>query len=182
MTEEYLDILNERGEKTGEKRSYAEAHRIGLLHRAVHVWFLNSKKQLLLQKRSKNKFTHPSCWDISVAGHASSGQTSIEAAKRETEEEIGLTLLDEAYEYLFTVRRVREVINKGTYVNNEFQDVFLVHSDISIEDLVLPPDEVEEVRWLDISEFKKWIAGQGEAIVPHDEEYKRLLEHLEVRH
>lgn len=175
--EEQLDILNERGEKTGEVRSYKETHRDGLWHRTVHAWFLNPKGQILLQKRSKYKEAHPGLWDISVAGHVSAGQTSVEAAKRETREEIGLTLPDSAYKYLFTVKS-QNVLNNGTYINNEFQDAFLVRSDIEIPRLEIDSHEVEEVKWIDIEEFKRWISGEREAMVPHKEEYQRLLEYL----
>lgn len=175
--EEQLDILNEQGEKTGEIRTYKEAHRNGLWHRTVHAWFLNSKGQLLLQKRSMSKESHPGLWDISVAGHISAGQTSVEATQREVEEEIGLTLLDSAYIYLFTVKS-QSIQNNGAYINNEFQDVFLVRSEILISELKIPSDEVEEARWIDIEEFSKWINGEREAMVTHEEEYQKLLDYL----
>ena len=47
---EYLDILDENGNLTGEKKLRTEVHRDGDWHKAVHVWILNSKNQLLLQK------------------------------------------------------------------------------------------------------------------------------------
>ena len=104
MTEEYFDILNEKGEKTGESRSKKEAHEKGLIHRTAHVWILNSKKELLLQKRASGLRVYPDCWDISAAGHISAGQTSLEGAKREVEEELGLSLPDNMFVYLFTVQ------------------------------------------------------------------------------
>ncbi|MEK7089436.1 MAG: hydrolase, partial [Patescibacteria group bacterium] len=66
MTEEYLDILDERGEKIGQQRSYIDAHKEGLIHKIAHVWILNSKKELLIQKRSHDRSAHPDYWDISV--------------------------------------------------------------------------------------------------------------------
>ncbi len=172
--EEYLDILNKRGEKTGVSRSYKDAHREGLTHRTAHVWFLNPKNELLLQKRSANKVAYPNHWDISAAGHVSAGQTSLEAAKRETKEELGLTLPDSAFEYLFTVEEY-VVLNNGTYVNNEFQDVYLVHEDTDLSSMNLAADEVSEVRWVPIADFKTWVDGDGELMVPHAEEYSQLL-------
>jgi isopentenyldiphosphate isomerase len=143
--EEQLDVLDEQGEKTGEIQSYKEVHRVGLWHRTIHAWFLNSKGQLLLQKRSIKKQSNPGLWDISVAGHISAGQTSVEAAQRETEEEIGLMLPGSAYEYLFTVQG-QGAEHNGTYINKEFQDVFLVRSNVVIEKLKIPSDEVEDAR------------------------------------
>ena len=177
VMEEFLDILDTDGKKTGESKSYDDAHHSGFIHRTVHVWFLSSKNELLLQKRSANKRAYPNHWDISAAGHISAGQTSLEAAKRETQEELGLTLSDSIFDYLSSVEE-HIVLNNGTYVNNELQDVYLVHSDVVLSELKLPADEVSEVRWIGIEEFKLWVKGEGEMLVPHDEEYSLLLKRL----
>ena len=50
------------------------------------------QRQILLQQRSHKKTIHPLLWDVSVAGHIDAGETFIEAALRETKEEIGLLL------------------------------------------------------------------------------------------
>jgi isopentenyl-diphosphate delta-isomerase type 1 len=174
---EYLDILDEEGNLTGDAVSSKEVHEKGLIHRAVHVWLLNSKGQLLVQMRTPNKVAYPNHWDISASGHVSAGESSIDAAKKETEEEIGLTLPDTAFQPLFTIRE-HVVINDGTYIANEFQDVYLVHLDVLAPELQLQESEVADVRWVDISELKEWLAGKGESIVPHDKEYKELFQHL----
>jgi len=41
--EEYLDILDEQGNVTGRSETYDSVHKLGLIHRTVHVWFLNSR-------------------------------------------------------------------------------------------------------------------------------------------
>ena len=177
MTEEHFDILDDKGELTGEIRSKSDAHGKGLIHRTAHVWLLNPKKELLLQKRSLNKTAYPGLWDISAAGHISAGQTSLEAAKRETEEELGLSLPDSTFKYLFTVEE-HIILNNGTYINNEFQDVYLVHLETEPQKLNLQHEEVDEARWIPIGEFKSWVSGKGEPVVPHEEEYRKLLEFL----
>ena len=88
--EEILDIFNEQGEKIREAPK-SEAHHSGLLHRTAHVWFLNSKGQLLIQKRAKNKKTFPGYWDNSASGHVAAGKSSVEGAYIETKEELGFS-------------------------------------------------------------------------------------------
>jgi len=176
MTEEYLDILNEKGEMTGESRSYNEAHEKGLIHRSAHVWILNSKKELLLQKRASDRKAHPDYWDISSAGHISAGQTSLEGAKRELEEELGLSLPDNMFKYLFSLEQ-RKVLNNGTYINNEFNDIYLVNFDIPLEKIKFDKGEVSDVKWVSIDEFKLFISDNEKyKLVPHEEEYRRLLD------
>lgn len=53
--EEYFDVLNERGEFTGKIESREKCHKEGLWHKAVAIFIINSKKQVLLQKRSGTK-------------------------------------------------------------------------------------------------------------------------------
>ena len=175
--EEQLDILNEKGEKTGETRNRQDAHLLGLLHRSVHVWFLNKEGQLLLQKRLKNMLACPRYWEISASGHVSAGQSSIEGAQRETEEELGVSLPQSSFNFLFTIEQ-HYVLNEGTYINNEFADVYLVHLDLNISEFKIDSFEVEEIRWLDTKEFKKWIKEGKELLTPHNGEYEMLLEYL----
>jgi len=39
-----------------------EAHKKGILHRAFSILVFNSKNQLLLQQRNKNKYHSPGLW------------------------------------------------------------------------------------------------------------------------
>ncbi len=174
---EPLDILDDKGNKTGQVKSYDEAHQVGLIHGAVHVWIINSKNELLVQKREKNKRAYPLHWDISAAGHISAGETSLEAAHKETKEELGLDIAESKFEYLFTLEE-HIVLNNGTYVNNEFQDVYLVREDVEDSQIKLTDGEVEAVKFLSLDEFGQWMTGKGELVVPHEEEYRRLLQYL----
>src|SRR2546421_4161763 len=88
---EIFDVVNERDEVIGyQPRS--EVHRLGLMHRAVHVLVFNSRRQLFLQKRSLTKDRQPGLWDSSSSGHVDSGEDYDACAVREVREEIGLDL------------------------------------------------------------------------------------------
>ena len=87
---EYIDIWTENGIPTGTSLLKDEAHKKGLFHPTVHIWFYTKKGCILLQQRSKHKETFPSFWDVSVAGHVLSGESILQAAIREVKEEIGL--------------------------------------------------------------------------------------------
>ena len=54
--EEYVDILDENGNITGEVITKKEAHKTGKWHRAVHIWIISEdKKCILLQKSPATK-------------------------------------------------------------------------------------------------------------------------------
>jgi len=79
---EYIDIFDENNNPTGEIKEKAKAHEEGNFHRTAHIWIMNDKKELLLQKRSATKKSHPNCWDISGAGHIRAGETVIEGSNK----------------------------------------------------------------------------------------------------
>ncbi len=174
---EHIDILDKAGNKTGDNATNDEAHKKGLIHKVVHIWIINSKGEILLQKRNKLKKAYPLHWDMSAAGHIDSGETSLEAAKRETFEELGLSLKNSSFNLLITLQE-NTVLNQGVYVNNEFQDVYVVHLDMDISLLRIGLNEVEEVKWTNIVDFKKMTEGKGELLFPHTEEHKIVLDYL----
>ncbi len=94
---EYLDVLDEKGNPTGEKKSRTEIHRDGDWHQSAHIWIMNSKHELLMQKRSPNVENEPNLWDISSAGHIPTGANALDTAMREVREELGLILSSDIF-------------------------------------------------------------------------------------
>lgn len=174
---EYLDILDKNGNKTGEKKLRKEVHSKGYWHKGVHIWIINSKKELLVQRRSANKDVYPNKLYISVAGHPVSGEDEIESIKREFEEEIGIELDTKKLEYLFTFSQ--EVVeNNGKFLDNQFYDVYLVEMDLDINNLKLQKEEVSEVKNIYYKDFETMIKNKDKDIVNHPEEWKKLFEIL----
>jgi isopentenyldiphosphate isomerase len=173
---EYIDILDEKGNKTGKVKSKSDVHRDGDWHRTVHVWFINSKEEILLQLRSKYKETHPNCWDISAAGHMSSGEDSITSAMREIEEELGITINPNELNFIGTVTQHKFLDNN--IINYEFNDVYIVKADLDLSTLKLQEKEVNEVKYLPKEEFKKWVQEKRSDLVSHAEEYELLFKNI----
>ena len=89
MPEEIFDVVDECDRVVGQApRSVVHARK--LLHRAVHIFVFNSRRELLLQKRSALKDEYPLCYTSSASGHLSAGESYETAAPRELEEELGL--------------------------------------------------------------------------------------------
>jgi isopentenyldiphosphate isomerase len=62
MAQELLDIVDEDNKLLGIKKSKVEAHEKGLWHRNAHIWIYNSKGEVLLQLRAKDKIFLPNMW------------------------------------------------------------------------------------------------------------------------
>ena len=102
MTMEILDVVDENGNPIGETVERTVAHKTGVRHRTSHVWVVrknNGSMEILLQKRSKNKDSHPGCLDCSSAGHIPAGVDFIPSAIRELKEELGIDAKEDEFVY-----------------------------------------------------------------------------------
>ena len=113
--EEMLTLVTEEDEVLGPMARSRVHGNPQLIHRSVHVLIL-WEGQLLLQKRSRHKDTQPGKWDTSVGGHVSFGQSYMEAARREAEEELGLRLAHLDFLYSLRIRIPEESENIHTYL------------------------------------------------------------------
>ena len=148
---EFVDIWDDKGLPTGKKCTKHFAHEKGLFHPTAHVWFYNSDHNILMQKRSSKKQTYPNFWDVSVAGHISSGETIHQGAIREIKEEIGLTILHNELEFL-TIRKNVNKFSSGI-IDCEFQHVFLAKLTTKIDNLNIQKEEIDDVRLFSLDEI-----------------------------
>ncbi|KAI3453908.1 hypothetical protein Pfo_010571 [Paulownia fortunei] len=191
--EEYLDVLTITGEKTGISKLRRDVHSDGDYHRAVHVWiFAESTQELVLQRRAECKDSWPGLWDISSAGHISAGDSSLVTARRELHEELGITLPKDAFELLFVFLQ-ECVINDGKFINNEYNDVYLVTTidPIPLEAFTLQmgicclkESEVSAVKYISLEEYRSLLAKEDPQYVPYDVngQYGQLFEILSKRY
>jgi len=86
---EIRDVYNFKRQKIGTKsrdeKLYQEEYVL-----AVHIWFINSEGNILIQKRSLSKNYDAGKWAV-TGGHAISGEDSALTCLRETREELGFT-------------------------------------------------------------------------------------------
>ncbi len=145
MSEEIFDVVNERDEVV-DRRPRSEVHRLGLLHRAVHVLVFNARGEIFLQKRSRNKDREPGKWDSSASGHLDSGEDYDACAVRELREEIGLRLA-QPLERLFKIAASAET-------GREFVWVYRCASEGPFQ---LHPDEIECGGWFAPTKVTGWM-------------------------
>lgn len=173
---EYLDVFDEDGNKIGtEKRSVV--HQKGLWHKASHIWIINSKNQLLIQKRS-SKIRHPKQWDISAAGHVSSGRNSFDTALDEIKEELGINVSKKDLKFLFQVKQNYQD-KKENYINNEINDVYLLKTNMPLSSFKVSKEEISELKYISINELRDFIEKEDPSFVPHPMEYRELFNYLD---
>lgn len=153
---EYLDIIDEYGQPTGEIVDRETAHAKGIWHRTSHVWLArrkNGKVQILLQKRARHKSSFPGCYDISSAGHIPAGDDFPQSAIRELEEELGVKVEEKDLIYCGD----RKVVWDDVFFGKPFHDrqisrVFLLWLDRGESAFTLQESEVDGVLWMDFDQ------------------------------
>ncbi|WP_108802629.1 NUDIX domain-containing protein [Aquimarina sp. Aq107] len=175
MADELIDILDENGKSTGEVRLKSEAHQLGLYHASVHIWLYTLDKNVLIQRRAENKDTYPNLWDVSVAGHISTGESKEDSAIREIEEEIGLSLNKKDLEFIGSY--LAEKQPNAHILDNEFHYVYLAKLTKSIEHLTLQEEEVSAIKLIPIGILKSHLQNieTTKKYVPHDIEYYNFI-------
>ena len=169
---EYIYIFDENNNTIGEIKEKNKAHEDGNFHRTAHVWIINDNNELLLQKRSATKKTHPNCWDISGAGHIRAGETVTEGAIRELKEELGVEATEKDLIYITTIKSTKNPKNM------EFGYVYLLRCNKKIEDYIFEDEEVSELKYVYYEELEKMVKDKVEGLLLHDEEFKKLFEYI----
>ena len=166
---ELLDIVDRRGNPTGQTVDRETAHREGILHRTSHVWiyrFRQGRPQLLLQKRCGTKDSFPGCYDISSAGHIPAGDGFRQSALRELREELGV----EAGADDLVSCGLRYICWDDSFHGKPFHDrqvseVFvLLLQDYEEGDFSLQETELESVRWMGFQEVADAVRSNA---IPH---------------
>lgn len=172
--EETFDILDARGCYTGKTATRDECHRAGHWHKAVAIFIINSQGQVLLQKRSASKKLWPDMWDVSAGGHVLAGEFGFQAAIRECQEELGLSLTPSDLTFIGATSSTNR---SGDIINNHFNEYYIVHQDLNPTTLTLQAAEVSEAKWMDRDEIIRRIQNHYEGITDKDGCWEYLVEY-----
>ncbi len=155
---ELWDVYDENRVKRGytyvreSKRLLAE----GEYHLVVHVWIRNARGQFLMSRRAASRPHNPLLWEC-VGGSVIAGEDSLAGALRECYEEIGVRLVPEAGEVIFT--HVRGIIDGRIF--NDIMDVWLFGYEGEADLCAATTEEVSETRWMTLAEIRAlWDRGE----------------------
>jgi len=118
-----------------------EAHRRGDRHRAISVCVTDNQGRMLLQRRALGKYHSGGLWTNACCTHPRPGETTVDAASRRLEEELGVVC---ALQFLF-VTHYRADVGKGL-IEDEIVHLFSGYYDGEVY-----PDlsEVQEYGWFE---------------------------------
>jgi isopentenyl-diphosphate delta-isomerase len=168
MIEEVV-LVNEDDIELGTMEKL-EAHEKGALHRAFSVILVNSKGELLLQKRAAKKYHSASLWTNACCSHPRPGESVETAAERRLKEELGIYAKPKlAYSFVY------KVALENNLIEHELDHVLIGKFD---GEPIINPDEIE--YWKHSS-----LADLHHDILNHPSHYtywfKLILNHPELR-
>ena len=178
MAEEIFDIVDEKGQPTGETVTRSQAHAEGIRHRTAHIWVVREngeKTEVLLQKRAMNKDSFPGRYDTSSAGHIQAGDEPLESAVRELAEELGIQADPDDLKFAgtFPIQYEKEFHGKP-FKDNEIAFVYIYDEEVGIDNLTIQKEELDSVEWFDLE--KVYQACQP----PRDEKFCVPMGGLEI--
>ena len=150
---ENVVLVNAQDEVLGQMEKL-QAHKNGLLHRAFSVFLFNKKGEMLLQRRSAQKYHSPNQWTNACCSHPRLTESYLEAAKRRLQEELGIeTDLQEKFHFIY-----KADVGEGLW-EHELDYVFTGFFD---GDFSLNQTEVSEIRYVTVSDLEKEILTNPE--------------------
>ncbi|MGF1564046.1 MAG: isopentenyl-diphosphate Delta-isomerase [Flavobacteriales bacterium] len=154
MNTDYVILVDGNDQQTGVCEKL-EAHQKGLLHRAFSVFVFNKAGELLIHRRAESKYHSPGLWTNTCCSHPRPEESTLNAAKRRLNEEMGMaTALEEVFAFEY-----RADFDNGL-TEHEYDHVLFGWSD----DLpTINRDEVAEYRYMPVGEIAEWMNREPEA-------------------
>ncbi len=140
-------ILVDDFDRPTGKTEKLDAHKKGLLHRAVTVYVFNSRYELLLQRRAIKKYHCGGLWSNTCCSHPYPQEPTQAAAERRLREEMGLDMtLTPVFELKYHLP-----LSNGL-IEHEYGHVFFAISDEKPE---LNPEEADAWCYRSIQQIER---------------------------
>ncbi len=144
--EEFVVLVDETDREIGIEKKTRVHSSLTPLHRAFSLFLFNSKKELLLQQRSKEKQTWPGTWSNSCCGHPLPDESYEKAVLRRALFELGIELktVTKVFDYQYC-------FSKDGVMENEICPVFIGVFDGKVRPR---PGEIQAIQWI---KWEVWV-------------------------
>lgn len=154
----WVDVVDAQNEPSGLRLPMAWVTDRGLWHRGIHVIAQTADGKYVVEKRSKDIVFAPGMLEVSLGGGVDSGEHPLQAAARETHEELGVKVHEKLFHPLFMYKQV------GYHPHYKKQTrahlyVYAVELPVHSKDLRPQLSEVAEIRTLSRRQVKQLLAS-----------------------
>jgi 4-hydroxy-3-methylbut-2-enyl diphosphate reductase len=141
---EFVILVNAADEQVGTMEKM-EAHRTGVLHRAISVLIFDSQNRMLIHRRAATKYHSAGLWTNACCSHPRLNETPEQAAHRRLQEEMGF---DCPLHYVFNFTYKAPVGHD--LIEHELDHVFFGRYEGEIH---LNPEEADDYRYISLQEL-----------------------------
>jgi geranylgeranyl diphosphate synthase, type III len=141
-------------------KNIEECHRYpGILHRAFSIIIYNTENKILLQQRSKTKYTFPLHWTNSVCSHPRSEKHSmLYYVGKRIKEELGIEVDEKKIKYITKIKyKSRSDLN---WCENEIDYIYVCKININENDINFNKNEINQIQFSSIDEIKQMIQNK----------------------
>jgi len=142
---EIWDVLDGEGNPTGGTMIRGTEIAPNEYHLVVHIWIVNHCGSLLIQQRNPDLKLMPGIW-AATGGSVLAGESSIQAARRELYEELGIAAADGQFQFIDRLKR-----------RNSYCDLWLLHCEEQVRNLRLQAEEVADARWVSMEQLEDMV-------------------------
>jgi isopentenyldiphosphate isomerase len=96
---------------------------------------------------------------------------------REIREELGLRVDPAELEFMKTVRQ--SLRSAPDYINNEFDDMYILKTDKQVSEMKLQAEEVTEAFYVSFEKFREMVGSRDPELLRHEEEFEILFDYFE---
>lgn len=156
--QDFVILVDEQDNPIGTAEKLEAHQNGGKLHRAFSVLVFNDKGETMLQRRAASKYHCPGLWTNTCCSHPRPDETTLAAASRRLQEEMGFVCpLEEKFTFLYKA----EFSNGLT--EHEFDHVFVGRYN---DDPVLNPVEADDWKWLSIEDLVQEMQNHPDVFTP----------------
>ena len=137
------------------------------LHRAFSLYIFNSKGEILVQQRKREKITWGGFWSNSCCGHPGPGESREEAAQRRAKQELGLEVS--------SIEKIANYRYRFEYKGIVENEVCPIYVGLSNEEVQPDPAEIEDFKWMSWSAFVQDIKENANLYSPWSKEQVQIL-------
>jgi len=126
------------------------AHKNAKLHRAFSIFIFNNKNELLLQKRSDEKYHSSGLWSNTCCSHPQPNKNLIEEAEQRLKQEMNINCkLEKRFSFIYKIKF------ENSLTENEYDHVFTGRYN---DDPEPNKEEVSDWKWISLAKLKKDIS------------------------
>lgn len=126
-----------------------EVHKQNILHRAFSIFIFDKRMNLLIQKRSKQKYHSAGLWSNSCCSHQEKGEELEQAINRCMENELGVVINKR-----ISVGKFHYNVKLENGMNeNELDTIYIAF--YNGEKININRDEIEKIEWININKLTK---------------------------